>query len=284
MKKLIILLVLLIPVAVWAGFGYIFPGGSQTVASVATSDPCSGGSPGDPGDLLCESFEGSNDPNAGNTDSNWTLEGTGDADCTVSHNQAHSGDGDFDCSTRNIDYIEIDMTDNTTPTECGMSNTATDNIDINVAVSFKVISEGLANTEDVYVFIANGAGGTHFSIRIYDDNGTLKWQLHHQDITSTTNYDLGSTISLGDTWYRHRIKWDGNCGTNNLDSNDCIQWWIAVNDGSMSEQYISDDSTRAGNVENIFIGDVNRTPEGSFNIYVDNVLVDDDDTALDTCN
>ena len=273
-KYILIFIATLLPLTCLAGS--IQDMHRAVIARKAVSDPCSDTSPGDPGDILCESFENEAD---GLVDASWDLttddEGAG---CVISVKQAHSGD--FGCSTRGRYYLDIDTDD---AIECAARNPVPASEDPSYyAFSIKVVDHGLSAGQDDYVF-QNSV--LKWGIRIMNDAGTLKWSLYHRDKTDAIEFDNGTNITLG-TWYRHRLKIDADCGTAGQgDIHDCIQWWIAEDDGVLSEQAISDDSTNANQTTSILqIGDGRPDPEDAIHIHVDNVLLDDDDTGLDTCN
>lgn len=228
--------------------------GGLTTSGV--TDPCSGGSPADPGDVICESFEPSDD---GYWDTGWTLDEPGDS--VITAKQSHPGS--FNCTTRGTYALKIVHVSTSDANAMHNAGGSTDPAYVGAAI---YVDSHSADEPNKYVDVLSLCEATEticlLQLLVYNVGGTVKWRLLHREYGDTWE-TTDATFAL-QTWYRHEIYVDVNC-----DAAGCIRWWI-----NGVEQAIVDDDVRNRTSQYLYVGAWETAY--NFTAYFDNVIIDDD--------
>jgi len=223
---------------------------------------------------MCESFEGSNNPGTGCTDSRWTERDDG-ANCVITYSASHPGT--FDCAGKGDEATTFAIASSSS-NSCGLYiDNALSMTDYWVEFSFYFTGvSGNADTETVDLFITRNDTSDEILLRLYFDDPNFVLYLYHKDEVGNSETTTSPTI-VANTWYRVKLWHDAGCGSNGAGDEDCIQWWLATNDGAYSEIEITDDSVRSGTTTDAIIAEGwLDDPQFAVTLTVDNLIIDDD--------
>lgn len=248
--------------------------GQVLKAAAATSSPCATCT-SDPGDVLCEDHEAADAFTCGN----WTeAEG---ANCTVSRVANPAG---FSCDKRGDYAVRVLKTD-TDDDVCGAGYEPA-GVDSEVTYTeFHFRMDDLSTLgEGDFLRVVAGSSKEPFDlwkIRIRQTSSTNYISLWHKDKGANDELDDLLEITAG-VWYRVRVRWDQN------EVSGGVSVYIAVDDGNYTDYTgsISDTGTRAFPVDDIHIGAYDSNHTEKYDLYVTNIMVDDDtfQGAGDVCD